>query len=389
MKLAWSWLLPSPEERPRRFLGRVLVRVLVWLIVFNLLYVVAQPFRYGGLPTVYNSFVPGRLRFPYIDDNDIARYVVYELKLPRLMADHAIAAPRQPDERRVIVLGSSEVWGYLNRPEETMPVQLDQLQLALNTGERVRFYNLGHVYPDILKELLVADYLEHSAYAPDGIILTVSPYLFFPLMETHFLLEENPELTWEMAERYGITELMTPTMHAFQTEPDWRRNNFLADRPNLAAWLQNQVYGLAWGVIQEDVRYRHDFYSPPVERQPPMTGWQDNRPGVLDAFGQLSATHDVPVWLVIMPINLDVTWFTPWMSGEAQRVGMPLLDCSELLPPGSFTNTGLHYNAAGQAALAQQIALWLAQAPDNTDANWVFPLPESLQQETLVCKGGY
>jgi len=45
---------------------------------------------------------------------------------------------------RIVVLGSSEVWGYLNRPQDTMPVVLDAMQLQTPDGRTVRSYNLAY-----------------------------------------------------------------------------------------------------------------------------------------------------------------------------------------------------------------------------------------------------
>src|SRR5215216_3733498 len=91
-----------------RFTASVVTQVVGLFLVFNLIYLDAQPLRNPHL-TIYNSLVPGRLRFPYTED-DTALFV-NETLLPRLIADHIISQPKAADEYRVIVLGSSETWG--------------------------------------------------------------------------------------------------------------------------------------------------------------------------------------------------------------------------------------------------------------------------------------
>src|SRR6187401_2865823 len=87
----------------------IVLRAALWMIAFNILYLVVNPFQNGGLPTLYNSLFPGRLRVAWT--NSDSPYVVNELKLPRLLADLTVAQPKAADEFRVIVLGSSETWG--------------------------------------------------------------------------------------------------------------------------------------------------------------------------------------------------------------------------------------------------------------------------------------
>src|SRR5215470_13893081 len=121
------------------------------MVIFNVLYLAAKPFQYGGLPSLYNIVFPGRLRMYWTDKDS---YMVNETKMPRLLADLTVARPKTEDEYRVIVLGSSETWGYFNRPQDTWPVVLDSIGLKSPDGKQVRFYNLSYPIADGLKDLI-------------------------------------------------------------------------------------------------------------------------------------------------------------------------------------------------------------------------------------------
>jgi hypothetical protein len=384
MNAVWRWLYIKPDERPTYFWWRLGARVGVLFFIFNLLYLAAQPFRYNSLPTIYQHLVPGRLRLAYVDTQNTGAYVVNELKLTRLVADHQVMGAPQADELRLGVYGSSEVWGFYNAPTETMPEYLDGLELASEQGKRLRVYNLAYVYADIFKDLVIADYVQQMPNAPDGILVAVNPISFQPLTETHFLLLDNADLAVATAERYGLTHLITPAIADVAAQPDWLHSNFIAERSHLAYWLQNQLYGIAWAATRQDVFFPPAV--PPSQRGAAMTGWQNMRPGVLEAFIQLANDQHLPIWLVITPINQATPDFQRWIHALARESGIPLLDCAALLPPASFTDTGLHINAAGQAKLARQVAVWLAKSPDGSDPNWTFPLPAALQQETPLCE---
>src|SRR5262249_54358808 len=141
MSTRWIPWISRPAVYSAGFVVRVVVRLLLLLVAFNALYLTIQPLNRQAL-TLYNTIFPGRLRLAWTDVNTL---VVNEVRLPRLIADHAVSRPKQPNEYRAIILGSSDVWGYLNRPQETMPVVLDSMGLTTPDGRVLRSYNLSYV----------------------------------------------------------------------------------------------------------------------------------------------------------------------------------------------------------------------------------------------------
>jgi hypothetical protein len=120
----WEWLTSDEAAYNRKSILRILARVAALLVAFNFLYLIVQPLDRGWL-TLYNHIFPGRLRFVWRSNAQAP--VVTELRLSRLIADHIISMPKQPNEYRVVFLGSSDVWGATNRPQDTMPVLINNM----------------------------------------------------------------------------------------------------------------------------------------------------------------------------------------------------------------------------------------------------------------------
>ncbi len=83
-----------------------------------------------GQVSLYNVLTPGRLRFPF-GENPAQTYNLSLYNLDAMFASLALTLPpNRPDEYRVLVIGDSSVWGTLLRPAETLPGQLNALNLS-------------------------------------------------------------------------------------------------------------------------------------------------------------------------------------------------------------------------------------------------------------------
>ena len=99
-----------------QYYGDVLLRALVLLIVFNVLYAALTPGPLLARISGYNSLFPGRLRLPYGDTPE-RDYNMSLSSLEAMFASHEISGkPKAASEYRVILLGDSSIWGFLLPP---------------------------------------------------------------------------------------------------------------------------------------------------------------------------------------------------------------------------------------------------------------------------------
>jgi hypothetical protein len=330
---------------------RILLRFVALFIVFNALYLIVQPLDLSSL-TLYNHVFPGRLRFGWANEPGTKVPLVNEFRLSRLIADHIISAPKQSNEYRVIFLGSSEVWGAPDiRPQDTMPVVIDNMGLKAPDGRIVRSYNLAYIIPDSFKDLLILDETLRRVDKPDLIVFTANRSAFSAIIP-HTLAQNNPEDAFRLKQEYNLSTISLDGV----TESPWiATHNFFAERSDIVAWLMNQAYSVTWAQSKVDYPEQRSYLGHPYLG---MVGWRNTRPGVLDAMVSLAAQYKLPLLLVTVPMNY-ASPFSQWMQGQAQKFDIPLLDCSSLLPPKYFTDTYLHLNLDGHQRFAKMVSVWL------------------------------
>src|SRR5579872_6410798 len=151
--------------RQRVNLWRLLVKAVLLFLIINVLWFVLQPMTLLNRLTVYNTLVPGRERFPFSDLYPAQSYSVSVSNLDQMLASHVIAKPKAADEYRVIMLGDSSIWGYLLQPDQTQAACLNRENLALSSGKKVRFYDLGYPKLSVTKDYLTL--LHALPYQPD------------------------------------------------------------------------------------------------------------------------------------------------------------------------------------------------------------------------------
>jgi hypothetical protein len=356
------------------------LRVAALFLGFNLLYLAVNPIEEGRLPTVYNTLLPGRLRATWTNGKGL---YVSETRVSRILADLTAARPKQPDEYRVFVLGSSESWGAYVKPEEVFPIVLDDMGLTAPDGRHVRVYNVAYPLPDSLKDLLFTAYFLKHNFQPDLILFALNPYTFNPPSgDLHPLLLANPDLAYEVVRTYGLSGI--PHLDDLAAgAPAWERHNFFSERGDLAYWLTNQGFGLAWALTGID------YDLPTLGRQSKYGGtleWTNIRPGTLDALKQMTAERQVGLMLFSSPSNYTAPPYNQWIRAEAERLQLPFLDCRELLPTSEFTNSGLHLTPQGHQILAEQLAEWLRARWNEPDMPLVSACPdhqEGQEQQTM------
>src|SRR5687768_6822356 len=124
------------------FFLRVILRGLALFALCNLIFAAVYSMQLLGNLSLYNRFLPGRMRLPY-GENAALWYNVSSTNLDALFASHVLQQPKAPDEFRVILLGDSNTWGWLLRHNETLAAAINDAQATV--GERrIVAYNLGY-----------------------------------------------------------------------------------------------------------------------------------------------------------------------------------------------------------------------------------------------------
>ena len=102
------------------FVRNVILKALVLFILANLIFAISYPMTALGRISAYNHLFPGRQRLPY-GDNPGKAYNLSLFNLEAMFASHEIAANDKPaGEYRIILIGDSATWGFLQPVENTL-----------------------------------------------------------------------------------------------------------------------------------------------------------------------------------------------------------------------------------------------------------------------------
>jgi hypothetical protein len=345
---------------PSSFLKTASLSLLIFFSL-NALYLVLNPLERDSL-TLYNHLYEGRQRIVWKNAGmDVP--LMNELRIPRLLVDHVVSRTKADNEYRLVIMGSSETWGYLLPAEDTFPLVLDAMRLQTPDGQLIRSYNLAYVYSDIFKDLLITRSLLENDDSPDVIILAINPASFDPLEDVHWLVTGNHELAEDTVERYHLQNI---DLGSVPDQAIWEDYSFLGDKLDLYNWLVNQLYG-----FRQSVDHPIPVELPHADYQGGYLAWENKREGVLEAFLELSESQHIPLMLVSTPTNYYTPEYSRWIHEWSESHGIPLLDCSWLLPYTEFTDTALHMTPYGHEQLAAEVAAWLQDADDTTCENHV------------------
>jgi hypothetical protein len=368
-----------------QFIIRVLIKAALLFVALNAVWALLQPLPTLGRVSLYNVLYPGRTRFPFGDNPD-KTYSLSILQMEALLASHEIeGAGADPDEFRIILIGDSSVWGYLQGPDQTLAAEINRAQWIAADGRQVRAYNFGYPTIAITKDLL---FLERAlSYQPDLILwfVTLEALPWSTQLDAP-LLRYNPDLTDRLISQYQ-----------FPLDPDderiakngWFERTLVGQRRELADWLRLQLYGVLWAGTGIDHEIP-DIYNPrmeDLEDDPSFHGIDPNQFGsdtlafaVLESG--ITAAGDVPVAIVNEPIfisqgeNSDVRYnfyYPRWAYDQyrvrlrelAQELGWTLIDLWDALPADEFTDSAIHYTPQGVQRVIELLEMnlleWLVE----------------------------
>ncbi len=371
----------TPAASPARFMRNVVVKALLLFVAVNLLLAAGDPLPVLGRLSAYNVLFPGRLRLPYGED-PARSYNLSLFNLEAMFASHEIARAKAADEYRVVVLGDSSVWGFLQRPEDTLTAQINAAGARLADGRRVHAYNLGYPILSLTKDLLLLS--RARAYRPDLIVWLVT-LESFPADKQLFppLVQHNPQAVRGLIERHALR--LNANDPSFVVESAWDRTVW-GRRRALADLARLQLYGVLWAAtgIDQDLP---ETYTPRMEDLPADLSFHGLQPPALRAedlaFDVLEAgmaeAGSTPVVLVNEPMfvsggqNSDIRYnfFYPrWvydgyrqlLSERAKAHGWAYYDLWRAVPDTEYTDSAIHLTPAGAGLLARQVEELIVQA---------------------------
>lgn len=369
----------ASKAEGRRFAGRVLLKSVILFVLLNLVFLWTEPLPVLGRISAYNTIFPGRVRLPFGEDS-ARSYNISILQLGAMQRSHVIANGEKPvDEFRILLVGDSSIWGFLLNPNETISAQINRQDLMTVDGRKVRAYNFGYPTMSVTKDLL---FLEMGLeYDPDLILWFVTlESLPFERQLDSPILQHNPGPTRALVDLMSVG--LDPEDEAF-VELSPLEQTLVGRRRDLADLIRLQFYGLMWAATGID-HYIPDTLERPSHDQQDGTIFHGFEEGsylgdglafeVLDAG--MRAAGQVPVVLINEPIfiaqgeNSEVrynSFYPRWaydqyrqlMAERVEMEGWSYADLWDEVPPGEYSDSAIHYSAAGVARVVDQIRVIL------------------------------
>lgn len=359
---------------------RLLLKTIILFVLFNMGFAILNP--PVGKITLYNSIIPGRLRFPY--EQEPTFYLVgynapvYE-DFDAMFGAHVIANTKQEDEFRLVLLGDSSTWGISVQASQTLSEQLNQLHIQTCDGRTVHAYNLGYPMPFLTRDLLILD--RAMKYQPDMVLWLVTlSTLESKSAETYFILPHADQYL-RLASSYHLT---LPDLREPVQKPSFLDRTLVGQRKRLKNIALVQMLGLLWAATGID---NHEGLQPRDTVPSPDVGddihYGNLSPGessnLFDSLlmGVLSAGYriagDVPVVLVNEPMfiaqgkNHQLRYndsYPRWIYDDYRQFilkwtesqNRQILDYWNALPPNDFADQNFHRNPKGEKLFAELLA---------------------------------
>ena len=361
-----------------KFLRNVFLKSLALFLLVNIIFAIWLPFEAAGRISLYNRLFPGRQRFPF-GENPEKSYNLSLYNLDAMLASHLVSGnPKESDEFRVFVIGDSSVWGTLLQPEETLPGELNNLQLVAADGRKMRFYNLGYPTLSLTKDVMLLD--KAMQYQPDMIIWLVTLEAFpWDKQFSSPLVENNARIVLESAESYGVN--LSSHLQGFDSSSGLLDRTIIFQRRALADLFRLQAYGVMWASTGIDQEYFDNY--PPAQRDfemeeleyhaftPEQMEQSDLAFQVLDLGSKVAGS--TPVLVVNEPMlvssgknsDLRYNFFYPrwaydqyrkWLIEKSENSSWQYFDAWNLVAEKEFTNSAIHLTPNGSRILAEEVA---------------------------------
>ena len=347
---------------------RVAIKAIAVFLILNFLFIFLKNVPYGGI-SLYNTLFPGRERLPF-GETPSESFNITISNLDAMLNSHKISADKKAEnDYRIIILGDSSIWGFLQKPEETLSGLLEK-QIGFDCeGKNIEVYNLGYPSLSVLKDLVILDKIK--TYEPDLVIWFVTLESFVKNDQLEIpLIVNNPLTVNKIISHY---ELDFPLASI-----DLLDYTIIGQRRNLADIIRLQLYGALWAGSGIDQSYPEDFTpaSRDFKEDYSFKNINDQKihssdlaldvviKGVLGNPRTEFILINEPI-LISNGENSDIRYnfyYPRWAYDQYRTIieavfiknGIEYYDFWDLIPESEFTNSAIHLTDQGERLLAKE-----------------------------------
>ena len=372
--------MKQPPEQHGINLARIFLKVIIILLIINFGWI-AVPDQFIGQLSLYNTLIKGRERFPFGENPQLANNLSL-FNFDAMFSSHKINNDNGEDAYKVILIGDSSIWGFLQTPQQTLAGIMDRGF----SEQGISIINLGYPSISVLKDLQIIEYA--MRYEPDLVIwfTTLEALPIGQQMETP-INQNNLENINFLVEKYGLEMIEGKRQDPLQ-------RTFWAQRRNIFDVLRLQLYGLLWDATGIDQEYPESYRE--AQRDFPDTdlsyyGFPDAQnlkdhlafEVILKGILKNSSTDFI---LINEPIlisegensNLRYNYYYPrwafdayreWMQRYTSENDIKYYDLWDVIPESEFTNSAIHLTPAGEGMLAEHIMNIITTHMGESDRN--------------------
>jgi hypothetical protein len=347
---------------------RVAIKATLIFLLLNFLFIFLKDIPYGSI-SFYNSVFPGRERLPFGESPD-ENFNLTISNLDAMLKSHKISADeKKENDYRIIILGDSSVWGFLQKPENTLAGLLEKQIGCKCNGKNVEIFNLGYPSLSVLKDLIILEKIK--AYDPDLVIwfITLESIVKNEQLNTP-LVKNNPLILNKTIEQYDLD--------FSKVSRNLLDYTIIGQKRNLADIIRLQFYGALWAGSGIDQSYSED-YTPArrnFEEDYSFKNFNDQKIQSSDLaldviLNPISENPNLDFILINEPVlistgeNSDVRYnfyYPRWAYDEYRTIietvfdknGIDYFDFWDLVPESEFTNSAIHLTDTGERLLVAE-----------------------------------
>lgn len=349
---------------------RVIIKIILLLTIINFGWILLSKLPIGKI-SLYNLILSGRLRLPF-GENPESSYNLSLYNLDAMFASHVIDKKHETtiDNIKIVLVGDSSIWGFLQKPNQTLTSLLEQD--FLKQDRDVSFYNLGYPSISIFKDLMIIE--KTLEYEPDLIIwFTTLEALPNNTQKKTPLVENNPHFANQLIENYDLKDLS-------RLEENILQNTFWKQRRNISDLLDLQIYGILWNATGVDQEYPEDNQAAQRDFDVPVEEFHgiSSEDKLIDHLGLeifkngIENNSETDFIIVNEPILISKGvnsssqynfYYPRWaydhyreIMDEFSKVNeFTYYDLWNLIPESEFTNSAIHLTETGEEILAGEM----------------------------------
>ena len=362
---------------------RIIIKTILILFIINFGWIYLSRLPIGDV-SLYNLIFDGRYRLPF-GENPKRSYNLSLYNLDAMFASHEINKKQADvEDVHVVLIGDSSIWGFLQKPENTISGLLNKR--FLEADKKIIFHNLGYPSISILKDLMIVD--RALEYNPDLILwfITLEALPKEKQLETP-IIKNNPEIVNSLIEKYELSKIKL-------IDENLLDNTLWNQRRNISDLLNLQLFGILWNATGIDQEYTETYKPAQRDFTEPIEQYYTAHPEdelkdylVLEIIENgIEKNKRIDFVLINEPIlisdgvnsSIQYNFYYPrWaydqyrliMKEFTQKKNIRYYDLWDLIPENEFTNSAIHLSVGAERILADKIALvieeYIGQKGDN------------------------